>query len=334
MNKPLLKNKVIFLQKILNASLLTASYIITVFTKRIVAWGMPMSVSVEPSNKCNLSCKECPVNKNSIAADKANMTFDLYKKIVDELSPYLINITMYFQGEPFINSLIYRFIAYASVKKIYSNISTNGHYLTKKNIDKIFSSKLKLLIVSVDGTTQDVYEKYRVGGSLKTVLKGLKLLVEEKQTRKEKYPKIIWQFLVTGENEHQIEEARNLAKRIGVDKIIFKTAQIYNFENGSPLIPKNERFSRYKKMPNGKYQIKSKLHNRCWRLWTNPVITSSGDVLPCCFDKEAKYKMGNINSLSFRDIWKSEKYNEFRKQVFSNRKNIDICQNCTEGLKA
>ncbi len=323
----------VFFKKILNASLLTASYIITVCTKRILVWGMPISVSVEPSNKCNLSCKECPVNKSLIAADTANMTFDLYKKIVDELSPYLINITMYFQGEPFTNSLIYRFISYASVKRIYSNISTNGHYLTKENIDKIFSSKLKLLIVSVDGTTQEVYEKYRVGGSLKTVLTGLQLLVEEKRIRKVKYPKIILQFLVTGENEHQIEEARNLSKQIGVDKIIFKTAQIYDFENGSPLIPKNESFSRYKKMPNGKYRIKSKLRNRCWRLWTNPVITASGDVLPCCFDKEAKYKMGNVNLLSFRDIWGSEKYKKFRKQVFINRQSIDICKNCTEGLK-
>lgn len=294
---------------------------------------MPISVSAEPSNKCNLSCKECPVNKNSTTVDKSNMPFELYKKMVDELSPYVVNLTMYFQGEPFINNLIYSFISYTSENKIYSNISTNGHYFTKENINKILNSKLKQLIVSVDGTTQEVYEKYRVGGSLKIVLKGLKLLVKEKRIRKTKYPKIILQFLVTGENEHQIEEAISLSKQIGADKISFKTAQIYDFENGNTLIPKNDKFSRYKKMQNGKYRIKSKLRNRCWRLWTNPVITASGDVLPCCFDKKAQFKMGNINALSFREIWKSKKYKEFRKQVFGNRKSIDICRNCTEGLK-
>ncbi len=292
-----------------------------------------MSVSVEPANQCNLSCRECPVGKHKFAIKKLNMSFDLYKKIIDELSNYIVNITFYFQGEPFINPLIYKMISCASDKNIYSVISTNGHYFTEKNVTKLFQSKLKRLIISLDGTTQEVYEKYRVGGSLSEVIRGAKLLVAEKKRGKHKYPKIIFQFLLTAENEHQVNDAKKLAKHVGVDKIVLKTAQIYNFENGNALIPKNDKFSRYKKMPNGKYRIKSKLRNRCWRLWTNPVITASGDVLPCCFDKGAKYKMGNINNNSFKEIWYSEKYTNFRKKVFSNRKNIDICGNCTEGLK-
>ncbi len=294
---------------------------------------MPMSVAVEPANQCNLSCRECPVGNRQFAIKKLNMPFGLYQKIIDELNNYVVNITFYFQGEPFINPLIYKMIRYASDKNIYSVVSTNGHYFSRKNVDKIFQSKLKRLIISLDGTTQEIYEKYRVGGSLAKVIEGAKLLVAEKKIRQQKYPKIIFQFLLTAENEHQVNDAKKLAQKIGVDKIVFKTAQIYDFENGNALIPKNDKFSRYKKMPNGKYRIKSKLRNRCWRLWTNPVITASGDVLPCCFDKGSKYKMGNINTQSFKEIWHSAKYNEFRRKVFRNRKNIDICKNCTEGLK-
>ncbi len=62
-------------------------------------------------------------------------------------------------------------------------------------------------------------------------------------------------------------------------------------------------------------------------------MTWDGDIVPCCFDKDAKYVMGNIHQQSFKDIWNGQKYHEFRAQLFQNRKEIDICRNCTEGLK-
>lgn len=308
------------------------SYLLTIVSKRIIHWGMPLGVSIEPTNYCNLACKECPVGLNLLKREKANISTDLYKKILDELSPFLSNIIIYFQGEPFINSHIYEMISYASDKHVYSIISTNGHYFTEENVKKILKSGLNKLIISVDGTTQEVYEKYRVGGKLSTVINGTKLIVKAKKNLKVKRPMIVLQFLVTAENEHQIKDAKQLAKTLNVDSISFKSAQIYDFENGNKLIPKNDKFSRYKKLENGKYAIKSKLRNRCWRMWAHPVVTASGDVLPCCFDKDAKYCMGNIKSQSFSEIWKSEKYINFRKQVFSNRKEIDMCKNCTEGL--
>ncbi len=292
-----------------------------------------MGISVEPTNYCNLACKECPVGLDLLRREKGNIPIDLYKKIVDELAPYLSNIIIYFQGEPFINSHIYEMISYASRKKVYSIISTNGHYFTPKNINKILESRLSKLIISIDGTTQEVYEDYRVKGSLNVVIEGTKRIVAQKRKLQKKRPLIVWQFLVTAKNEHQIEDAKILARQLGVDKISFKSAQIYDFENGNPLIPKNSKYSRYKKLENGKYKIKSKLRNQCWRMWAHPVVTVSGDVLPCCFDKDAKYKMGNIKNSSFVDIWHSEKYTNFRKQIFTNRRQIEMCKNCTEGLR-
>ena len=91
------------------------------------------------------------------------------------------------------------------------------------------------------------YEQYRVGGQLEKVLDGTRNMVKWKKKMKAKTPHLIFQFLVVGPNEHQIEEARHLAKEIGVDEIQFKTAQVYDFENGSDLIPDNQAYSRYTK---------------------------------------------------------------------------------------
>ncbi len=293
---------------------------------------MPLGISVEPTNLCNLKCKECPTGMEILKRPKGHIDNDLAKKLLSELSPKLTTVIFYFQGEPFINKDVYELINFASEKKVYSITSSNGHYFTRENVQKIINSGLDKLIISMDGTTQEIYEKYRVTGSLEKVIDGIKLLVSEKQIEKSKLPKLVLQFLVTAKNEHQVNDAKKIAKELNVDQISFKTAQIYDFKNGNPLIPKNDKYSRYKEQKDGSYQIKSKLKNRCWRMWSQPVVTSTGDVVPCCFDKDANYKIGNLNDNNFKEIWQSEKYQNFRKMVFKDRKSIDICRNCTEGL--
>ena len=111
-----------------------------------------------------------------------------------------------------------------------------------------------------------------------------------------------------------------------------KTAQIYNFEEGNELIPKNNKWARYRKV-GGKYEIKNKLLNHCWRMWQSAVITWDGIMVPCCFDKDAKYQMGNVLENKVKEIWQNGQYQSFRKLILKSRKNIDICKNCTEGTK-
>jgi radical SAM protein with 4Fe4S-binding SPASM domain len=120
---------------------------------------------------------------------------------------------------------------------------------------------------------------------------------------------------------------------LGVDEVKIKTAQIYDFENGNDLIPELENYSRYKKDENGTFKIKNKLLNQCWRMWQGCVITWDGKIVPCCFDKDAKYKLGNLEVEKFKDIWFSDPYNNFRKSILESRNKIDICSNCSEGTK-
>lgn len=318
--------------KALNIIKLIVSYILSTIVSKPVHWGMPLGITIEPTNLCNLRCKECPTGMGILTRTKKNIDAQLVEKVLDELKDQLINTIFYFQGEPFINPDVYSMIYHANTKGIYTITSSNGHFFTEENVGKIIKSKLNRLIVSIDGTTQEIYEEYRVGGSLQKVLDGTTMLVEAKKQSGAKLPKVVFQFLVTAKNEHQIEKAKELAKNMEVNSIVFKTVQIYDFKNGSPLIPKNDKYSRYKKQTDGTFAIKSKLKNRCWRMWGQPVVTSAGDVVPCCFDKDAKYKMGNLENSSFKEIWKSKDYQLFRKKVFCDRQSIDICKNCTEGL--
>jgi radical SAM protein with 4Fe4S-binding SPASM domain len=116
-----------------------------------------------------------------------------------------------------------------------------------------------------------------------------------------------------------------------VNEVRFKTAQIYDFENGSPLIPTISRYSRYKQDDNGKYAIKNQLLDHCWRLWHSTVITWDGLVVPCCFDKDATHQLGDLKNTTFTELWQGKAYNNFRASVLRSRSEIEICKNCTEG---
>lgn len=321
------------LKKMINYLKLLISFYISYLTKNPIHWGMPATISIEPINFCNLGCKECPTGMKTLSRPKRNMNLALYKNIIDQLYPQLAELILCFQGEPFLNNDLFGMIKYANSKNVYIYCSTNGHFLDDTNAKMTVESKLDELIVSLDGITQEVYEAYRQGGSLKKVLEGTKNLVKWKKKIGSAKPYIKFQFLVVKPNEHQIGDAIILANEISVDKIVFKTAQIYDYKDGNPLISENDKYSRYKKQKDGSYKIKSKLKNRCWRMWTNPVITVDGLLIPCCFDKDAKHAFGNLKEQSFKEIWKSKKHRTFRQQILNDRKSIDICRNCTEGLK-
>jgi radical SAM protein with 4Fe4S-binding SPASM domain len=224
-------------------------------------------------------------------------------------------------------------VKYASDKKIYTATSTNAHYLTDEVAKKTVESGLDRLIISIDGTTQDVYKQYRVGGNLDKVLEGAKNIMKWKKELKSKTPFVFFQFLVVKPNEHQVEDIKRLAKEVGVDEVRFKTAQVYEYETDpNNLIPTIDKFSRYKKNADGTYTAKNKLANRCWKLQHANVITWDGLVVPCCFDKDATHQLGNLKTQSFKEIWHNDNYKQFRNELKKSRKHIDICANCSEGV--
>ncbi|MCO6501322.1 MAG: SPASM domain-containing protein [Vicingus serpentipes] len=320
-------------ERLFNFIRLSWSFYYSKWIKKVVISGLPTSITIEPTTACNLGCPECPSGLKQFSRPEGNLKTDFYKKVIDQVHQKSFYLNFYFQGEPFINPNFLEMVQYANQKKIYTATSTNAHFLNDATAKKTIESGLSRLTISIDGTTQDTYESYRKNGSLYKVLEGTKNIVKWRKELKSKTPFIIFQFLVVKPNEHQIDEAEQLAKELGVDEIRFKTAQLYDYENGNELMPTIDKYSRYKKQADGTYRLKNQLLNECWRMWTSCVITWDGKVVPCCFDKDAKHQLGDVNVFELEKIWQSESYNHFRKALITDRQSIDICQNCTEGTK-
>ncbi|MBX3163790.1 MAG: SPASM domain-containing protein [Bacteroidetes bacterium] len=301
-------------------------------TKQATQLGLPFFVSIEPTTSCNLRCPQCPSGLREFTRPTGMLQHQLFEKIILQLKPTLHSLTFYFQGEPYLNPDFLNMVNFAGKQNIFTITSTNAHYLTEENAKKTIESKLDKLIISVDGITQEVYEQYRIGGKLDKVLSGTQEILKQKKLLKSKTPHVVWQFVVFKPNQHQIEAVKKLGKELGVDEVKIKTAQVYDFENGHSLIPDLEKYSRYKKNGNN-FEIKNKLLNQCWRMWQGCVITWDGKIVPCCFDKDAKYQLGNLENETFKNVWHSQAYNQFRNAVLQSRNKIDICTNCTEGTK-
>ena len=322
-------------RKSFNLFKIVSGYTISRITRKVIHWGNPVSLSIEPTNCCNLHCPECPSGTNQMTRERGTMNLRLFQNIVDELSPDLYYLNLYFQGEPYLHPWFTEMITYAKSKKIYVSTSTNGHFLTNENISKTLESGLDKLIISLDGTDVKTYQQYRIGGNFNEVLRGIAELVRQKKSNGSKNPKIILQFLVLKSNQHQVNEIRKLGKELAVDKVELKTAQFYDFRNGNLLIPER-RYSRYIKNKNAgadqpSFKIRNGMPDHCFRMWSTSVVTWDGKVVPCCFDKDAAHLIGNLKDSTFLGIWRNGGYKDFRKKILSSRKSLDICTNCTEG---
>src|SRR5690606_26820847 len=316
-----------------NAASIWSSYRYARITGEPRIAGMPISIAVEPTTSCNLRCPECPSGLRSFSRPTGMMDAALLDDLLRQLGSTLFWLTFYFQGEPYLHRDLMAMVRKAADAGVYTATSTNGHYLNDEMARATVESGLDRLIVSIDGTTQDAYSAYRRGGVLDRVLEGTRNVIRWKRRLASATPHVIFQFLVVRQNEHQIPELKRLARTLGVDEVKLKTAQIYDYEHGSPLIPRDNRYSRYARNADGTWRIKNEMANHCWKMWNSCVITWDGRVVPCCFDKDAQHELGNVRKESFADIWNGERYRAFRAAVLRSRSEIDICRNCTEGTK-
>jgi radical SAM protein with 4Fe4S-binding SPASM domain len=314
-----------------NLMQLRFSYYYSRIIRKPWMWGKPFSISIEPTTACNLGCPECPSGLRQFTRDTGNLKEDLNLSLLKAFGKRLMYINYYFQGEPFINPSFLAMVEQAAKRGIYTATSTNAHFLHDQLARRTVESGLHRLIISIDGTTQDTYEQYRVNGKLDKVLEGTRNIVRWKEELNSATPHVIFQFLVVKPNEHQVQEVFALARSLGVNEVRLKTAQFYNYENGNPLMPENEQYSRYVKGRDGKYRLKNRMRNHCWRMWQGCVVTWDGKVVPCCFDKDALHQLGSLSDNALHTIWHGAPYRQFRQAVLRSRKSIDICSNCSEG---
>ncbi len=298
----------------------------------------PYILYLDPCNYCNLRCPLCPTGINELGRKQGMMSFECFKRYLDPHIPYLFELNLYNWGEPLMNKDVHRMIAYAQSHNIGTNMSSNMVLATSDDLDNLIDAGLEHLTVSLDGTDQESYAKYRVRGKFDRVVENMSEIIKRRNARGKKYPFVEWQYIVMKHNQDNVEEAEQMAKKLGVDTIRFIPV-------GLPIETRNRKAladawfpTRFEGRQTSEQTPQAfgmgQRSGGCFYLYRSLTVNADGGVSPCAnvykdgrdFDKLDAEKPIDIDA-----VWNNEKFRSAR-ALFS-AKNWDsrkrtICDGC------
>jgi len=298
---------------------------------RPVSWGLPLVLTIEPTNRCDLACPQCSTGAGLLRRPRGALPLALYQHILQQTQRSLLYLLLYDQGEPLLHADYMEMIRLAKTAKVVVTCCSNGQLLADFNkACELASSGLDQIILSVDGLEESSYQIYRQGGRLERVVAAIANLRKAREQLRQKTPRICLQFLVMKHNEHELERVRDTARCWGADRVLIKSVQVRSLQNADRFLPLAEKYRRYP-FGSGRLTVKSRKSKICDRLWTGCVVHQDGHVVGCCFDKDESALLGRLSEQSFITIWRGEALRHFRRRVAGSCK-PDICNNCTHGL--
>lgn len=302
----------------------------------IEALGRPVSVTIEPTNICNLRCPVCETGANALDRKPQMMSYEEFVKIIDKVGPGANHVMFYYMGEPFLNRDIYSMIRYARNMGLYVMTCTNGDMVDPESL---YEAGINLISFQIGGVTQETHNIYRINSSLSRVMDNMSkyLQIIHSRGRKPGEHQVELGFIVMRHNESDIEEFLRIAKGMGVDRTNVISPCVRTPQQGQDYLPKSEAFWIYdrKRFEQEGCLVPRRLFpkNACPWLYYSITIQVDGSVVPCCRDPHGHYILGNLLEQSLEEIWNGPKLREFRKAVFSNQASVDICQLCPgEGI--
>ena len=291
---------------------------------------MPYHLVIEPTNVCNLHCALCSTGLGNKSRVRGTMQLDHFKKLIDENGDYIIDLYLQNWGEPTLVRWLPEMIRYAADKGIWMYLSTNFSLPhTDEYLERLMNSGLALLHCDLDGTTQDVYAAYRVGGKLDLVLTNIRKCVALKKKLGVKYPVIEGTMIVMRQNEHQIEDFNRLSEELGLDHWNLSKVQLDPNMDKEKWLPQAQEY-RYKTYVDSDPRKVSPCH---WP-WSGLVINYDGNISPCCIIDDKKADFANVFTSGIRAVWNSPKYISARAEFWNQGKitapNIcNLCKNQT-----
>jgi len=280
--------------------------------------GLPTVYYVETVLACNLKCPECVIGVDAVTRTKKILKLEEFNIISNKIKPYAKLVLLHKWGEPLMNKNIFDMISTVS-EYAHAHISTNGLLLNKRKCEELIKSGVGTLIISIDGMTQDVYEKYRIGGNVNIVLENLRYL-KEFNSKFGNHTSILPQFIVFDHNYHEIDIFRKFCEELEL-RAIFKKPYI-RFGNAKESFDKN--FQREKFLDKESHY---KAISTCPHLDSAMTITADGRLLVCAQDYNNDLYLGNIldEEATVKNLWMKEEYVNFRNLALKQKNPPEIC---------
>ena len=294
----------------------------TAFLFRKTPAEYPSVMMIDPANVCNLKCTGCATALGYHRLPPGLMDLERFKNLIDEIKRSVFLVALYNSGEPFCHPHIFDMLDYLASGKIAVITSTNGHFFeTDEKAEQLVKSSVYMVIISLSGATQKVYEQYHKNGDLALVIDNIKRINRAKKKLKKKTPIVKLRFLIFEFNRHEKQAMEELGKKIGGDKIEFRYSRTRYLgkKNESGGFSQSEKFP---VSPVGKNKV-------CPWPWLLTSIHWEGTTLPCCFFALDLPVMGNaLGNNGFKSVWRGQMYEKFRNNMKRGKNNISACRYC------
>jgi len=195
------------------------------------------------------------------------MPLSVVDQFLEELGRYLISVNLFNWGEPFVHREVADIVERIHARGIFTQISSNLSVTRPAVLEDVCRAGLDYLMISTSGASQEVNARYHRRGRLSLVAENAQAIVDFKRKHRKSTPVVEWKYLVFKHNAHEVDEARALAARIGVD--VFRAVRGGGDE--ADLVAADEAPSSI---------IPTRL---CHQLWHTIVISADGGIAPCCY---------------------------------------------------
>ncbi|TMD52139.1 MAG: radical SAM protein [Chloroflexi bacterium] len=306
---------------------------------------LPRSIYIEPTSRCNELCQQCPRTLLSREDDR-DLSFDSFRYIVDQF-PVLERVVLHGLGEPLLNKDLPRMIQYLKARGTYVLFNSNGILLNEKRGRALIDAGLDEYRLSMDGATRATYARVRGVDAFDKIWRNMRAFTALQRAQPASNPAVSLWFTAMKENLHELPGLIDLAYENGIREVHLQ--RLVYFEEGLA----NSKQALFRRSTREELELVRRCEQTCkergmifsaagsatpleslvrdfgerpWsgcrRPYTLTYITSSGNVLSCCFapfgHKSAReYQQERVLSNIFQEpieaIWHGERYKSFRR---------------------
>lgn len=314
-------------RRLFNYLKLHGSFLVSRLTGKLFYRGNAYAVTIETAAGCNFRCPGCETGAGLLKRSSGIMSIETFSVILEKLPSTVFHVNLHFQGEPLLNQHIAELVAMAHRKKLFTSFSTNAHLLNQQLAEQLVFAGLRHIIISIDGHAPETYSQYRVGGDFNRVLNNIQILANAKKFFRSHFPVIEAQTVVMAHNENHLHEIRQLVLKMGADFFTTKSAYVIDTSNVPEYLPTQKGYLRYRQMSDGTLKSLKKTPRFCFRTWSSCVVLNDLNVVPCCFDKQGIYIMGNLLADDFSSIFRGKAKQKFMQQMKKGNQ-AAMCSNC------
>lgn len=320
---------------------------------------LPRSIYIEPTSRCNEFCQQCP--RTLLAReDDRDLSFDNFCYIVDQF-PVLERVVLHGLGEPLLNKDLPRMVSYLKARGTYVLFNSNGIALTEQRGQALIDAGLDEYRLSMDGATRETYARIRGVDAFDKIWRNVRAFIERQKAQNASKPAVSLWFTAMRENLPDLPRLVDLASEAGVKEVYLQRLVYFEeglaasqqslFRRSSPeelaLVQHCEQTCRERgitfRAAGSATPLESLVRDfgarpwsGCRRPYSLTYITSSGNVLSCCFApfghrSAREYKeervLGNIFEEPIEAIWRGERYEAFRR-AFESDHPARHCSQC------